>query len=164
MDKIANFDDVMGFMHDTMNKTNSIEKGLEFVVSQMTEENKKNKELIWMLTALEVTAVDLRKVIDAYYIYQRQQKMEYIIVKQESPEGEFMWDWLAKHPLNEGLEKPMEAMNEGEAWQYMGSYKHENKVIHEFRHRNHPKINGKTVISVSASEAFNVESIEAKEL
>jgi hypothetical protein len=88
--------------------------------------------------------------------------MEYIIVKQESPEGEFMWNWLATHPLNEGLEEPMVALNEGEAWQYMGSFKHEDKVVHEFRHRNHPKVHGKTVISVRAREIFNLEWVEEK--
>lgn len=89
--------------------------------------------------------------------------MEYIIIKQNSPEGEFMWNWLASHPLNEGLEQPMVAMNQGEAWQYMGSFKHADKVVSEFRHRNHPKINGSTVINVS-HETFNVDCIESKEL
>lgn len=92
--------------------------------------------------------------------------MEFIIIKQDSPEGDYMWNWLATHPLNVDLPDPMVAANKGEAWQYMGSFKHEDKVVHEFRHRNHPKIfgTGGTLISVAASKAMSVDCIESKEL
>lgn len=62
-----------------------------------------------------------------------------IIVKRESPEWDYMWEWVSQHPINEGLEDSSTALNEGEAWQYMGSFKQGDKVIHEFRHRFHPK-------------------------
>lgn len=88
--------------------------------------------------------------------------MEYIIIKQDSPEGEYMWNWLANHPLNIDLPEPMVALNQGEAWQYMGSFKHNNKTIHEFRHRNHVKINGTSVLHVNASDKLTDECIEPK--
>ena len=68
--------------------------------------------------------------------------MELVLIKQDSPEWEYMWGWLASHPVNQGLDEPKVAENEGEAWQYMGSYKNKNAVISEFRHRNHPVTGG----------------------
>jgi hypothetical protein len=51
-----------------------------------------------------------------------------------------MWEMVANHPINKGLERPMEALNpdNGEVWQYMGSFRQASRMIHEFRHRSHP--------------------------
>jgi len=64
--------------------------------------------------------------------------MDRILIKQDTPEWENMWGYLDKHPINEGLRYPRIAYNEGEQWQYMGSLRQGARVIHEFRHRNHP--------------------------
>ena len=68
--------------------------------------------------------------------------MEMILLKQDSAEWNSMWETLANHPINEGLKSPKIAFNDGEQWQYMGSYRQDGKVIHDFRHRFHPKTNG----------------------
>jgi hypothetical protein len=85
--------------------------------------------------------------------------MNLILVKQNSPEWEYMWNWLANHPLNQQLENPSLALNEGEAWQYMGSYKQIDATIHTFRHKNHPSVGYKT-LNVAASESFTQDQIE----
>lgn len=73
-----------------------------------------------------------------------------------------MWEWLAAHPINKDIEQPSLAMNDGEAWQYMGSYMQGERVIHSFRHRNHPVTNTRKDLSVNASEAFTKEQIVKK--
>jgi hypothetical protein len=88
--------------------------------------------------------------------------MEYITVKQDTAEWLFMWLWLELHPINADLDDPMVAFNEGETWQYMGSFKDKTKVIHEFRHRNHPKTNGLYNANLSASDTFSDDQIEDK--
>lgn len=88
--------------------------------------------------------------------------MEMIIIKQDSPEYNFMWGWIAAHPINKGLTDPMEAFNDGEAWQYMGTYKQGPRAVHEFRHRNHPSNNDRVNLKVSASDTMNEEDIESK--
>jgi len=87
--------------------------------------------------------------------------MELVLLKIGSAEWEYAWEWLANHPINEGLEDPSTATNENESWMYMGSYKQKDKVISEFRHRNHPKINGLSKLSVE-HPSFNEESISKK--
>lgn len=89
-------------------------------------------------------------------------KMELVLIEPYSPEWDFMWDWLANHPLNLDIPNPSAALNDGEAWQYMGSYMQGEKVIHQFRHRNHPVTNGVKQVSVNGSEAFTKEQIAKK--
>ena len=86
--------------------------------------------------------------------------MELIFVKQDSTEWKYIWDFVANHPINEGLQEPRTAVNEGEAWQYMGSFKNNNKVIHEFRHRFHPKTMSLYNITFKASDNFTIEQID----
>ena len=86
--------------------------------------------------------------------------MELVAIKIGSPEWEFMWNWLASHPVNEGLEEPQVAENNGEAWQYMGSFKNKDKVIHEFRHRLHPVTGTVYKATVQASPDFTDDQIE----
>ena len=86
--------------------------------------------------------------------------MELALVKVGSPEWEYLWNWLASHPINVGLEAPSVALNEGEAWQYMGSFKQGDRIIHSLRHRCHPKHGQRMDLHVQASEGYNVEDIE----
>jgi hypothetical protein len=87
--------------------------------------------------------------------------MELILITPNTEEWEFIWTWLENHPINDGVEDPSTALHDGEAWQYMGSFKQKDKVISEFRHRNHPKINGLSKLSVE-HPSFNEESISKK--
>jgi len=86
--------------------------------------------------------------------------MELIFVKQDSTEWEYIWDFVAKHPINEGLEEPKIALNEGEAWQYMGSFKNKNRLIHEFRHRYHPNTQNVYNLTFNGSDSFTDEQID----
>lgn len=86
--------------------------------------------------------------------------MEFIIVEINSKEWNYMWDWLKNHPINNGLEQPDVALNGNEAWQYMGSYKQGDKVLHEFRHRNHPLTNKVERISLYCSDEFTQDQIK----
>lgn len=88
--------------------------------------------------------------------------MKYVLLKQESKDWEIMWNWLAVHPINEGIENPSLALNQEEAWQYMGSYKSGDKLISEFRHRLHPTTNNIHKL-VFKHDGFEEESI-AKEI
>jgi hypothetical protein len=45
--------------------------------------------------------------------------MELAIIEIGSTEWNKMWDWLASHPINEGLTEPSVATNNGESWQYI---------------------------------------------
>lgn len=86
--------------------------------------------------------------------------MEMVLIKQDSQEWERMWDMVANHPINEGIEHPSVALINGEAWQYMGSFKQDNRIIHEFRHREHPKFQRREYIKFGASENITDEDIE----
>jgi len=86
--------------------------------------------------------------------------MNLILIKPNSPEWDFMWKWLEDHPINKGIEEPTTALNEGEAWQYMGSWQQDNSAIHSFRHRNHPVTNSLQNVSVHASELLTPDQIE----
>lgn len=65
--------------------------------------------------------------------------MEYVLIKPDSEEWNEMWEEVKNHPINDNIENPTLALNMGEAWQYMGSYKKNGIVISDFRHRCHPK-------------------------
>ncbi len=88
--------------------------------------------------------------------------MELVLIQQNSPEWEAMWNWLANHPINAGFDEPSVVLNEGEGWAYMGSYKQGERVLHSFRHRKHPVTNGVKTMSVKASEVFTEDQIVKK--
>lgn len=88
--------------------------------------------------------------------------MELVLVTPNSPEWDFMWKWLEANPINKDLPEPTIALNENEAWQYMGSFKQDTRVIHQFRHRNHPILGNVKNLSVSASHEFTNEQISKK--
>lgn len=85
--------------------------------------------------------------------------MDIIFFKRDTAEWDFIWQWLEDHPINEGLEDPKSAINDGEAWQYMGTFRHDDSVVSEFRHRKHPATNSLYVASVSLIN-YNEDSIE----
>ncbi len=86
--------------------------------------------------------------------------MEMILLKIDSGEWERLWDWVATHPINEGLDDPRIAENEGEMWMYMGSFRQDKRVIHELRHRLFPKTNSLQRLTMSATDLFNDNDIE----
>jgi hypothetical protein len=88
--------------------------------------------------------------------------MEMVLIKIGSPEWQYMWNWLKEHPLNSGLEDGYLAMHPDskEAWQYMGSYKNKDRVIHDFRHRQHPVTQKLEKLSVMASNELVPDQIE----
>jgi len=85
--------------------------------------------------------------------------MDIVIVEQGSDEWNYLWDYVAKHPINEGLEEPRVAFNQGEQFQYMGSYRQGDKIIHSVRHRQHPRDNNRKDINFYASDKFTSEQI-----
>ena len=94
--------------------------------------------------------------------------MELVLLVIDSPEWEYMWRWVAEHPINNGLAEPSVAFNDnktwmyGETWQYMGSYKQGNKVVHSLRHRFHPLTHRVEELSLHASPDFGPEQIQKK--
>lgn len=86
--------------------------------------------------------------------------MNLVLIKIGSPEWELMWKWVEEHPLNKDLEDPSTALNEGEAWQYMGSYQLDERIIHTFRHRNHPRTNRVQNISLQGTNKLDNNQIE----
>lgn len=86
--------------------------------------------------------------------------MKLILLKPNTPEWEFAWNWVASHPLNEGQEDPSTVMNNTFGWEYMGSYWNgSDKLISEFRHKLHPKTNNVQKLSIQHPE-FTKESFE----
>jgi len=86
--------------------------------------------------------------------------MDLVLIKPNSSEWDYMWEWLSKHPINSGIEDPTAAINENEAWQYMGSFKQKNRVVHSFRHRCHPFDNKRKDLTLSGSDSFTEDQIE----
>lgn len=86
--------------------------------------------------------------------------MKLVLIKQDSAEWNYMWDLVRNHPINESIEEPTIALNNGEAWQYMGSYRQDDKVIHTFRHRNHPKTNRRYDLTLHSSKGLTDEQIQ----
>ena len=86
--------------------------------------------------------------------------MDFVLIDKESPAWEEIWQWLEQHPINEGLTEPSVALNQGQSWQYVGSYKQDDKVITQFRHRLHPKTND--VYTASYSHSITDEQIKKK--
>lgn len=85
--------------------------------------------------------------------------MELVLIKIGSLEWSYMWEWLGNHPINEGLDKPSVAYHYGEVWEYMGSFKQKDKLIHSFRHRSHPRHGQRIDLHVEASENLTNEDI-----
>lgn len=85
--------------------------------------------------------------------------MNLVLIKIGSKEWEEMWDWVANHPINKGIDNPSLALNGTEGWQYTGSFKQGDRVLSGFRHRYHPVTS--SVYSISyAHPSVNEESID----
>jgi hypothetical protein len=87
--------------------------------------------------------------------------MEGVILKQDSPDWLGAWGWLDAHPINTGLPEPKVALNQGEVWQYMGSYLKDGILISDFRHRCHPRTNDLYRLSFKHPE-YEEASIELR--
>ena len=87
--------------------------------------------------------------------------MEFVLIEKESAEWNKAWDWLASHPINDGLAEPSVALNQGEAWQYTGSYMQGDKVITQFRHKAHPVVERVYVVTYE-HETFDHKQISKK--
>ena len=85
--------------------------------------------------------------------------MKFILLKIDSPEWNYIWSWLEAHPINAGLEDPKEALYNGQAWEYLGSFIQGPRCVHTFRHLLHPKTNKIEELSLSASSTFNSDDI-----
>lgn len=88
--------------------------------------------------------------------------MEFLKVKFETDEWKYMWDFVANHPINEGIENPFEALNENEVWQYMGTFKNKNKYVHEFIHKNHPTTNSSYKIAINGSDNVSEDQFDIR--
>lgn len=84
--------------------------------------------------------------------------MEWILISPNTTEWSYIWDYVAKHPLNEGLADP-DAPNEDQKWQYIGSFMEKDKVIHELRHRTHPVTNKAEYLRFMASPDLTPDQI-----
>ena len=81
--------------------------------------------------------------------------VEFVLIKQESPEWEKMWSYVEQHPINEGIENPSVALNRDESWRYMGSMSDGKRIIHRMRHLCHPYNNDVQELSFNGTENFN---------
>lgn len=88
--------------------------------------------------------------------------MEFILIDVDSTEWVYMWDWLSSHPLNNDLEEPKSAENNGVAWEYVGSFMQDKRVVHEYIHQSHPKTQGPVKLSLNASTEFTEDTIARK--
>jgi hypothetical protein len=89
--------------------------------------------------------------------------VELILLRIGSKEWDYVWSYLAKHPINEGIENPTSALNDGHQWEYCGTFMNGERALHQLRHKNHPKCQCVKTISLEASKDFNTEiDIEKK--
>lgn len=88
--------------------------------------------------------------------------MELVLVKIDSPEWEYIWDYIKNHPINQGIEEPTTALNNGYGWEYMGTFMQEGKALHQLRHFCHPNGNYTRTISLQASSSFTSEQVLKK--
>lgn len=78
-----------------------------------------------------------------------------MFVPRDDPEWDAMWGTLGRMPYNRLQRQPTACEDEqGEAWQYMGSYAHDGAWVHEFRHRNHPATGKREYARIPATLSF----------
>lgn len=53
--------------------------------------------------------------------------MELILIKEDSAEWLYMWNWIIEHPYTKQL-TPSQALG----WQYKGSLRQGSKTLHQF--------------------------------
>ena len=90
--------------------------------------------------------------------------IELVLLKLDSEELKYVWSYLAGHPINQGLENPTSALNDGQEWMYMGTFTDGKRYLHQARHRFHPKCDCVKSISLDASKEFNPDTDIEKKL
>lgn len=88
--------------------------------------------------------------------------MDLVLVEIGSPEWDYIWDYVDKHPMNEGIKQASLILTDGQGWEYMGTYMQGDKAVHSVRHKNHPVLNTLKTLTFHASESFNKEQITKK--
>lgn len=88
--------------------------------------------------------------------------MELVLIDPNSDEWNYMWKWLEDHPINKDIPEPSVAINNNQAWQYVGSYQQKERILHTFRHRCHPYNNEVVTVSVKGSDTFSKDQINKK--
>lgn len=78
------------------------------------------------------------------------------LVPAKSNEWKIMWDKLARHKLNRGIDDPFSAENFGETWQYMESHRRVFGFVHLFRHRLHPKSQTQERVMIKSSFGLKI--------
>jgi hypothetical protein len=75
-----------------------------------------------------------------------------------------MWDTLARLPLNSLHSTPKVCEHkDGEVWQYMGSFAHSGRWVHEFRHRCHPATGKREDVRIPSTLGFRAAPVAADE-
>lgn len=82
-----------------------------------------------------------------------------LILLTQGKEWDMIWDWLAKHPINENVPDPTLGLHNGYAWEYMGTYHHRDRYLHNFRHKCHPLTNGLKELVLTGSEYIDPDEI-----
>lgn len=77
-------------------------------------------------------------------------------VEPDSTEWDYMWEELAKEPINSICVDPSVCLNNNEVYEYMGTF-YDGEILHNFRHRCHPASDDKFYIDIKPSEAYLVE-------
>lgn len=85
--------------------------------------------------------------------------MEIVLIKTDSKEYEYLWDFIENHPLNKGIENPKVALNQDEHWRYIGTITDGKRYIHTVQHTCHPYDNQFKEVSIDASKDFDVSDI-----
>ena len=75
--------------------------------------------------------------------------MNIFSMDHEHPEWATAWEAMANHSSNKNMADKFTAACpfSGESWQYMGSYNKPTGNVHQFRHRRHPGVDGKRVLT-----------------
>ena len=88
--------------------------------------------------------------------------IDLVLLKVGSPEFQWMWNEVANHPVNEGIEFPTISFNPeiDACWIYKYSIRRDNEVLHELIHMRHPITEDKYNLIINASPHFNEGDIE----
>lgn len=98
----------------------------------------------------------LVRTVSATQSPKNENSMDVLFIKREQPEWNYMWNLMAKHRLNEGLEEPTVAHFNYEGWQYMDTSVYDGQLAHCFRHRCHPKTQRREYLRLSVSDSLKM--------
>ena len=77
-------------------------------------------------------------------------------VEPDSTEWDYMWEELAKEPINSICVDSSVCLNNNEVYEYMGTF-YDGEILHNFRHRCHPATDDKFYIDIKPSEPYLAE-------